>query len=127
MKGPFYVRVHSCRNGIAERGSVGGIQKLHAAIVDPAELHNQGKPFFGGMRFGQLGEPAVKPAVHLRVIESRDELRDARRQPCPLSRTEAWSAGNGVGVALPERGDEAFLSLRSGGCQGACALPGRGR
>lgn len=30
----FDVRVHSCRNGIAERGRVGGIQKLHAAIVD---------------------------------------------------------------------------------------------
>ena len=66
----FDVRVHSCRNGIAERGRVGGIQKLHAAIVDPAELHNQGKPFFGGMRFGQLGEPAVKPAVHLRVMKA---------------------------------------------------------
>ncbi len=66
----FDVRVHSCRNGIAEGGRVGGIQKLHAAIVDPAKLHNQGKPFFGGMRFGQLGEPAVKPAVHFCVMKA---------------------------------------------------------
>ena len=54
------------------------------------------------MRFGQLGEPAGKTSRPPPGHESRDELRDARRQPCPLSRTEAWSAGNGVGVALPE-------------------------